>query len=84
MPRKKQIIIRSEYISFRVSNIEKEVIQLTAKDAGLNSSTFVRRVALNKRIVEKINNKDKSEWCVYSYLLFKLPTSFRFLNSKKE
>jgi len=58
MPRKKQIITRSEYISFRVSNIEKKVIELTAKDAGLNSSTFVRRAALNKKVVVRFTPEE--------------------------
>jgi uncharacterized protein (DUF1778 family) len=50
MPRQKQIVKRSSEIKFRVSALEKKVIQMTADQAGLNVSDFVRKSALNKTV----------------------------------
>lgn len=40
----------TRYISFRVSNIEKQAIALAAKECGLSISEFSRRAALNMKV----------------------------------
>ena len=43
-------ITRTQYISFRVSFLEKRAIELTAKDANLSTSAYARKSALNQKI----------------------------------
>jgi len=50
MPRPTQIVKRSSEIKFRVSALEKKVIQMTADQTGLSVSDFVRKSALNKTV----------------------------------
>ncbi len=50
MPRKKEIITRTEYISFRVFNLEKKAIAMAAKEVNMNTSDFVRCAALNMKV----------------------------------
>lgn len=41
--------VRTKYISFRVSNIEKKAITLAAQECGLGTSEFARRASLNMK-----------------------------------
>lgn len=50
MGRKKVVTTRTEYISFRVSALEKKVIELSADDTNLSVSNFVRKAALNMKV----------------------------------
>ena len=50
MPRKKEIITRSEYISFRVFNLEKKAIAMAAKEVNMSTSDFARSAALNMKV----------------------------------
>ena len=50
MPRKKEIITRSEYISFRVLNLEKKAITMAAKEVNMSTSDFTRSAALNMKV----------------------------------
>lgn len=58
MPRKKEIITRSKYVSFRVSNLEKKAIDLAAKDTNLSTSSFARRAALNMKVVLRFSQEE--------------------------
>ena len=43
-------ISRNQFIKFRVSTKEKELIEENAKRSGLNVSDYVRRITLRKKI----------------------------------
>lgn len=58
MPRKKKIITRSKYISFRVTNLEKRAIYLAAKETSLSPSSFARRAALNMKVVLRFSQEE--------------------------
>ncbi|MCG6188027.1 plasmid mobilization protein [Maribellus maritimus] len=42
--------MKTKYISFRISNIEKKAITMAAKETGLSTSEFSRRAALNMKV----------------------------------
>lgn len=42
--------IRTQYISFRVSYIEKKAVALAAEETRLSTSEFARRAALNQKV----------------------------------
>ena len=50
--------IRTKYISFRVSNIEKKTIALAAKEANLSTSEFARRAAMNMKVTLRFSPEE--------------------------
>ncbi len=58
MPRKKELITRSKYISFRVSPLEKKAIELSAEETNLSTSSFARRAALNMKVTLKFTPEE--------------------------
>jgi hypothetical protein len=58
MPRKKEIVPRSEIITFRVTPVQKQVIELSAKETGLSTSTFVRRAAMNMKVTLRFSPEE--------------------------
>lgn len=58
MGRKKEIVTRTEYISFRVSALEKKVIELSAKEANLSTSNFTRRAAMNMKVTLRFSPEE--------------------------
>ncbi|MCF8363741.1 MAG: hypothetical protein K9G70_14075 [Prolixibacteraceae bacterium] len=50
MPRKKEIIKRTEYISYRVFNLEKKAITMATKEVNMSISDFARSAALNMKV----------------------------------
>jgi hypothetical protein len=46
--------VKQERIGFRVSADEKRAIEEKAKQAGLSTGDYMRRVALGKRIAERV------------------------------
>lgn len=58
MTRKKEIITRSEYISFRVSNLEKKAIAIAAKETNLSTSEFARRASLNMKVTLRFSPEE--------------------------
>jgi len=48
--KKKEKIARKYFISFRVSALEKKVIEMAARKVNLSNSNFVRRAALNMKV----------------------------------
>ncbi len=50
--------VRTRYISFRVSNIEKKAIALAAKDANLSTSEFARRASLNMKVTLRFSPEE--------------------------
>lgn len=56
--RPKQIITRSSTIKFRVTPLEKEVIENYANYANLNISDYCRKSAFNKRIYKPLNEEE--------------------------
>ena len=58
MPRKKETITRSENIIFRVSPLEKKVIELAAKETNLSTSSFARKAALNMKVTLRFSPEE--------------------------
>lgn len=58
MPRKKELITRSEYISFRVSPLEKKAIELSAEDTNLSTSTYARKASLNMKVTIRFSPEE--------------------------
>lgn len=50
--------MRTQYISFRVSYIEKKAIALAAKETGLSTSKFTRRAALNQKVTLRFSPQE--------------------------
>lgn len=50
--------VRTRYISFRVSNIEKKVITMAAKEANLSTSEFARRAAMNMKVTLRFSPEE--------------------------
>jgi hypothetical protein len=50
--------VRTKYISFRVSNIEKQAIALAAKECGLSTSEYSRRAALNMKVTLRFSPEE--------------------------
>jgi hypothetical protein len=50
--------VRTRYISFRVSNIEKQAIALAAKECGLSTSEFARRASLNMKVTLRFSSEE--------------------------
>lgn len=50
--------VRTKYISFRVSNIEKQAIALAARECGLSTSEFSRRAALNMKVTLRFSPEE--------------------------
>lgn len=60
MARPKQLVNRDEYISFRVTPLEKKVIENIAETAGLQVSDFVRKAAMNKDVRIRFSEEELS------------------------
>ncbi|MDX9694529.1 MAG: hypothetical protein RBT49_01955 [Bacteroidales bacterium] len=58
MPRKKEIVTRSEHIVYRVSPLEKKTIELAAKETNLSTGSFARRAALNMKVVLRFSQEE--------------------------
>lgn len=58
MPRKKEVVTRTEYISFRVSSLEKKAIELAANDTNISTSSFARKAALNMKVTIRFNQNE--------------------------
>ena len=50
--------MKTKYISFRVSNIEKKAITMAAKETGLSTSEFARRSALNMKVTLRFSPEE--------------------------
>ena len=50
--------MKTKYISFRVSNIEKKAITMAAKETGLSTSEFARRAALNMKVTLRFSPEE--------------------------
>lgn len=50
--------VRTRYISFRVSNIEKQAIAMAAKECGISTSEFARRAAMNMKVTLRFSPKE--------------------------
>ena len=50
--------MKTRYISFRVSNIEKQAIVMAAKECCLSTSEFARRAALNMKVTLRFSPKE--------------------------
>lgn len=50
--------MRTQYISFRVSHIEKKAIALAAQETGLSTSEFARRAALNQKVTLRFSPQE--------------------------
>jgi len=57
MARTKQNEVATRRIFIRITDAEKAVIKDQAKGAGLTMSEYMRRIAFNKRIVSKMDQK---------------------------
>lgn len=58
MPRPEQIVKRSTEIRFRVTPLEKKVIQITADKTGLTVSDYVRKAAMNKTVRVRFSDEE--------------------------
>lgn len=58
MPRKNETITRSEHIIFRVSPLEKKVIELAAQETNLSTSSFARKAALNLKVTLRFSPEE--------------------------
>lgn len=65
MGRKKEFVTRSEYISFRVSALEKKAIELSANEVNLSTSDFARRASMNMKVTVRFSEEELK---VYSSL----------------
>jgi predicted DNA binding CopG/RHH family protein len=61
MARTKQNEVATRRIFIRITDAEKAVIKDQAKGAGLTMSEYMRRIAFNKRIVSKMDQKALGE-----------------------
>jgi len=61
MARTKQNEVATRRIFIRITDAEKAVIRDQAKGAGLTMSEYMRRIAFNKRIVSKMDQKALGE-----------------------
>lgn len=50
--------VRTRYISFRVSNIEKQAIAMAAKECGISTSEFARRAAMNMKVTLRFSPEE--------------------------
>ncbi len=50
--------MKTKYISFRISNIEKKAITMAAKETGLSTSEFARRAALNMKVTLRFSPEE--------------------------
>ena len=50
MARPKELVTRNKEIKCRVTPLEKKAIELSADEAGLSLSDFVRKCAMNKKV----------------------------------
>lgn len=51
-------IMRKYYITFKVTKLEKKLLQQAAKEAGLDLSKYLRQVGLNKKIRARLSNEE--------------------------
>ena len=76
MARTKQNEVATRRIFIRITDAEKANIREQAKIAGLTMSEYMRRTALNKRIVSKVDQKALGELArlggLQKYLLMKI------------
>jgi len=61
MARTKQNEVATRRIFIRITDAEKAIIKDQAKGAGLTMSEYMRRIAFNKRIVSKMDQKALGE-----------------------
>lgn len=50
--------MRKKFIKFRVSSIEKRIIQKKAENAGLPVAEFIRRLALDLELKNKLTSEE--------------------------
>lgn len=50
--------MKTQFISFRVSYIEKKAIAMAAETANLSTSEFARRTALNKKVTLRFTEEE--------------------------
>lgn len=50
--------MKTKYISFRVSHIEKQAIAMASKECGLSTSEFARRAALNMKVTLRFSPEE--------------------------
>lgn len=50
--------VRTRYISFRVSHIEKKAIALAAIEANLSTSEYARRASLNMKVTLRFSPEE--------------------------
>ncbi len=50
--------MKTQFISFRVSYIEKKAIAMAAEAASISTSEFARRAALNKKVTLRFTEKE--------------------------
>ncbi|MCW0481196.1 plasmid mobilization protein [Gaoshiqia sediminis] len=50
--------MRTQYISFRVSYIEKKAVAMAARETGLSTSEFARRAALNQKVTLRFSPQE--------------------------
>lgn len=50
--------MKNEVIKFRVSKIEKRIIEKKSKEAGLTTSDFLRRLAFEKKIKNRLTQEE--------------------------
>lgn len=51
-------IVRTSFIKIRVSTIEKRTIKKKAKEAGLNVSEYLRKLALGHQVRAKLTSEE--------------------------
>ena len=61
MARTKQNEVATRRIFIRITDAEKAIIKDQAKGAGLTMSEYMRRIAFNKRIISKMDQKALGE-----------------------
>lgn len=68
---------RKTYIKFRVTRIERKIIQKKAQAAGMTTSEFLRRLAFKKELKARLNEEE-----VKCYkLLLKYKDNFRRISN---
>lgn len=50
--------MKTKYVKFRVSNLEKKVIERRAKIAGMTTSEFLRNLAFEKNIKARLSQDE--------------------------
>ena len=50
--------MRNTYITFKVSKLEKKLLQKAAKESGLDLSKYLRNVGLNKNLRARLTDEE--------------------------